>query len=85
MDLSGVVLACWPEHLADIKNVVRALPWATVHHEDEQGRLVIVIEAEDSAQSQARLLELQRLSHVLSAQLAAYLPSETFGERRNIQ
>lgn len=84
MDLSGIVLACLPEHVAEAKRAVSALPWATVRHEDPKGRLVIVIEATGSAQSQARLLELQRLPRVLSAQLAAYFPSDTSEEEFDI-
>lgn len=84
MDISGIVLACLPEHLAEAKCAVSALPWATVRHEDQKGRLVVVIEAADTQQSEARLLELQKLPCILSAQLAAYFPSEDFEEERNV-
>lgn len=82
MDISGIVLACLPEHLAEAKCAVSALSWATVRHEDPKGRLVVVIEAADVQQSQARLLELQKLPRILSAQLAAYFPSEDFEDER---
>ena len=76
MDISGIVLACLPKHLEEAKRAVSGLSWATVRHEDRKGRLVVVIEAADSKQSQARFLELQKLPRILSAQLAAYFPSD---------
>jgi nitrate reductase NapD len=70
--VSGIVVACRPEHLDAVREAIDALEWAEVHHPDPRGRLVVTIEARDTQESVARLLELQRLPQVMSAELAEY-------------
>ncbi len=74
MDVSGIVIACKPEDLAEMKISVNALEWADVHHEDPCGRLVATIVAQSTKESEERLRQLQQLPKVLSAQLAGYYP-----------
>ncbi len=74
MDVSGIVIACMPEHLAETKLSVNALAWAEVHHEDPRGRIVATIEAQSTKESEERLRQLQELPKVLSAQMAGYYP-----------
>jgi len=74
MDVSGIVIACKPERLAETKVSVNALEWAEVHHEDPKGRIVATIEAQSTKESEERLHQLQQLPNVLSAQLAGYYP-----------
>ena len=70
MNVSGVVVACRPEHLDPVAEAVEALPWAQVHHRDGQGRLVVTIEAADEDEGAARLRGLQQLEHVVMAEMA---------------
>jgi nitrate reductase NapAB chaperone NapD len=72
MTISGIVVACRPEHLAGMTEAVNALPWAEVHYTDPDGRLVVTIEAGDIEQSMDRLKELQGLPRVLMAELAEF-------------
>ena len=76
MTISGVVVACRPEHLVEMRAALSGIPWAEVHYEDPAGRLVVVIEATDVDQSMDRLGELQRLPRVLMAELAEYCIEE---------
>jgi nitrate reductase NapAB chaperone NapD len=73
MSVSGVVVACRPQHLAQVAAGVEALAWAQVHHRDTEGRLVVTIDADNEGQSAARLLDLQRLPHVLMAEMVQYV------------
>jgi nitrate reductase NapAB chaperone NapD len=84
MTISGVVLACRPQHLVETTESVNGLPWAEVHYADPKGRLVVIIEADDVDQSMDRLQELQRLPHVLVAELAEFT-TEGDVERRESQ
>ena len=84
MTVSGIVVACRPEHLAATTAAVNELPWAKVHYTDPKGRLVVIIEADDVDQSMGRLQELQRLPHVLVAELAEFT-TEGDVERREFQ
>ena len=73
MNISGVVVACRPEHLDPVAEAVQALPWAQVHHRDDLGRLVVTVEAADGDEGAAHLRELQQLEHVVMAEMAEYV------------
>lgn len=72
MMLSGIVMACRPEDLAEAIDRIDALPWADVHYSGLDGRLVVTIEAEDMDQSIARLKTLQNMPRILMAELSQY-------------
>ena len=76
MTISGIVVACRPEHLAETTGAVNALPWAEVHYSDPRGRLVVTVEAAGLDESMDRVQELQRLPRVLMAELAEYAIEE---------
>jgi len=76
MTVSGIVMACRPEHLDEMAAVVNALDWAEVHYTDQDGRLVVTIEASDIDESMNRLKELQGLPRAIMAELAEFVVEE---------
>jgi nitrate reductase NapD len=72
MTVSGIVVACRPEQLAETAKAINAFPWAEVHYTDPNGRLVVTIEADDVEESMDRLEDLQGLPRVLMAELAEF-------------
>ncbi len=76
MVVSGIVVACRPGDIGSVSERIDALPWGEVHHCDPNGRLIVVIEAEDTEESMARLKRVQALPHVLMAELGAYYLDE---------
>ena len=72
MTVSGIVVACRPEHLDEMAEAVNAIPWAEVRYTDPNGRLVVIIEASDVEESMDRLGDLQALPRVLMAELAEF-------------
>jgi len=70
-------MACRPEDLAATIAVVDGLAWASVHHTEPAGRLVVTIEAADVDESIERLKQLQGLPRVLMAELAQYCVEAT--------
>jgi nitrate reductase NapAB chaperone NapD len=72
VSVSGIVVACRPEHLDGVAERLNALAWAEVHYTDSRGRLVVTIEAADTDESRARLEQIQALPRVLMAELAEY-------------
>ena len=74
--VSGIVMACRPEHLGEMAEVVNALDWAEVHYTDQDGRLVVTIEASDIDESMNRLKELQGLPRAIMAELAEFVVEE---------
>jgi nitrate reductase NapAB chaperone NapD len=79
MTVSGIVVACRPEDLARTSEAVNALAWAEVRYSDPAGRLVVIIEADDVAESMNRLKELKELPRVLMAELAEFAVEEDDG------
>ena len=76
MTVSGIVMACRPEHLDEMSGVVNGLDWAEVHYTDGGGRLVVTIEAADIHESIERLKELQGLPFAIMAELAEFVVEE---------
>lgn len=70
MNLSGIIVAAKPEWLANVVADLNALPGVEVHQVDEAtGRIVVVQEAADIPAEVDGLERIQRLPHVLMAQL----------------
>ena len=76
MTVSGIVVACRPEHLAETTEAVDAFPWAEVHYTDPNGRLVVTIEADGVGESMDRVKDLQDLPCVLMAEMAEFAVEE---------
>lgn len=72
MNVSGVVLACKPEHIPQITRSVNDLQWAEVHFTQPVGRMVVTIEGADVRQSMDRLTHIKGLPRVISAEMAEY-------------
>lgn len=66
-------MRCRPEDRGAVRRAVEELPWADTHREDDSGHLIVTIEAQDVDQSAQRLLQIQSLPRVLSAELSAYV------------
>ena len=73
MTISGIVVACRPEHLAEAREALGAFAWAEIHYADPAGRIVLTIAAADVDESKERSEQLQRQPRVLVAELAEYV------------
>lgn len=67
--IAGVVVHVAPQRLTLAGAAIAALPGAAVHATNPQGKLVVTLEAESSAQILAQLEAAQRIEGVLSAVL----------------
>jgi nitrate reductase NapAB chaperone NapD len=76
MMISGVLVVSNPEHQSQVRAAVEVFPWAEVHHEDPDGRLVITIEAGDTDQAIARLSEVKELPRVILAEMVEHYVEE---------
>jgi nitrate reductase NapAB chaperone NapD len=72
MMISGVLVVAKPEHQSQVRTALEVFPWAEVHHEDPDGRLVITIEAHDTDQAIARLREIKELPRVVLAEMVEH-------------
>jgi nitrate reductase NapD len=77
MNISGVVVRTTPEHLEEVIKSLEESGMCEVHFHDEQGRIVVTIEAETTEEEVFKLKAIQSLNHVLSADLVyAYSEEE---------
>jgi len=72
MMISGVLVVAKPEHQSQVRTALEVFPWAEVHHQDPDGRLVITIEADDTDQAIARLREVKELPRVVLAEMVEH-------------
>ena len=72
MMISGVLVVAKPEHQSQVRTALEVFPWAEVHHQDPDGRLVITIEADDTDQAIARLQEIKDLPRVVLAEMVEH-------------
>ena len=70
--VSGVLVVAKPEHQSQVRTALEVFPWAEVHHEDPDGRLVITIEADDTDQAIARLQQVKELPRVVLAEMVEH-------------
>ena len=70
--VSGVLVVAKPEHQSQVRTALEVFPWAEVHHEDPDGRLVVTIEADDTDQAIARLQQVKELPRVVLAEMVEH-------------
>jgi nitrate reductase NapAB chaperone NapD len=71
--ISGVVVVCAPERMAEAQAALERYPWLEIHHEKPDGRMVATLEAADTSESMQRLREIQDLPQIIMAELAEYV------------
>jgi len=77
MNVSGVVVRTKPELVEEVVRGLEESGMCDVHFHDEKGRIVVTIEAETTEEEIFKLKAIQKLEHVLSAELVyAYSEEE---------
>lgn len=77
MNLSGILVVAKPQWLGQVVEAVNALEGVEVHQVDEQtGRIVAVLEAEDINAEIGRLKEIKAQPHVLMAEMVYHYLAE---------
>ncbi len=71
--VSGVLAICRPEHLVESTAAMREMAGVEIHFTDPRGRLVVTIEGSTTEDCAERLRAIQRLPHVLSAEMAMHV------------
>lgn len=69
IQIASLIVHAQPALMAAVKANLRHLPGLELHQESPQGKLVVVLEAEDEAQILATLDAIQNLPGVLNAAL----------------
>jgi nitrate reductase NapD len=70
MNISSIVVRCTPEHYDEVKAWCESGEVCEYHFGDKPtGKIIVTIEAEDVNGEIAKLMEIQRAPHVISAEM----------------
>jgi len=72
MSLSAILLIAAPGQAPQVRQALAEQPWAELHQQDDAGRMIVTVEAEDTDQGVVRLKALKALPGVLSAELVIH-------------
>ncbi|EPJ46754.1 MAG: hypothetical protein OFPII_18450 [Osedax symbiont Rs1] len=65
----SMILMTRPQHKQQVIEVIKQLPGSEVHGSDEQGRIVVVAEADSNFELVKRMEKLQNIEHIVSSSL----------------
>ena len=67
MNISGVLVKAYPQHLPSIEKALIVMAGVEVHGNNEDGRIVITVEDESANNISDTLVQIQNVPGVLSA------------------
>ncbi len=86
MNLSSIVVLTKPEYLEEIINTIKSSNDYEYHLHDEKGRIIVTIEGKDTDEEIGKLMKLQALPHVISAEMVfAYSEDELEQAREELE
>jgi nitrate reductase NapD len=67
MNISGVLVKAYPQHLPSIEKILTTIDGVEVHGNNEDGRMVVTVEQESANNISDTLVQIQDVPGVLSA------------------
>ena len=67
MNITGVIVRAWPEHLAAVQAQLLTQPGVEIHAVTEDGRLVVTVEDDNDGVLADRIMNFNAMQGVLSA------------------
>ena len=67
MNISGILVKAYPQHLPSIEKVLTSMEGVEVHGNNEDGRMVITVEQQSANNISDTLVQIQDVPGVLSA------------------
>lgn len=81
MNISSIVVKCAPKFLEEVLSSIEASGVCEIYTYDKNGRIVAIIEGESTEEESKKLMAIQALPHVLSAEMVyAYSENEFSAE-----
>lgn len=78
MNISSVVVKCAPEYIEFVLNELHQSGQCEVYAHDELGRIIIILEGENTEEESEKLRKVQEIPHVLSAEMAMAFSENEF-------
>ena len=77
MNISGVLVRSYPEHIQSVSDELAQIDGVEVHGSNDDGRMVVTIEQENAGQLSDMLVRMQDLPGVLSTSMVYHQFEET--------
>lgn len=86
MNISGILVQVRPDYLIEVIDAIKNADYCDYHMHDENGKIVVTLEGEDVSEEIAKLNRLQKIPHVISADMMyAYSEDELDKERAKLE
>lgn len=86
MNISGILVQTRPDYLNEVIEAIKKSDSFDYHMHDKNGKIVVTIEGEDVSEEIAKLNILQKIPHVISADMMyAYSEDELDKERDKLE
>ncbi len=86
MNISSIVVQTRPEFLNEVLEKLKASPLCDYHFHDEKGRIIITIEGEGIEEEMAKLREIEKIPHIISADMQmSYSEEELEAEKEKLE
>jgi nitrate reductase NapD len=69
MSICSVIIRTLPENVPAVEFALKKIDLCEVHFKDNEGRIVVTVEAGDPEEEMAKLDEIKQIRHVLSVDL----------------
>lgn len=69
LHIASLVVMSHPDHLQQVQDTIFSIPGTEIPNSTPEGKLVVVLEADDQAQLLDRIDHIQGADHILSASL----------------
>lgn len=86
MNISSIVVQTNPMYTEEVVEILKSADFCDYHFHDEKGRIIITIEGEGVEEEIAKLVKIQEMAHIISADMSfAYSEDELNAERDKLE
>jgi nitrate reductase NapD len=80
MNISSVVVKCAPEYIGFVLKKLNESGQCEVYAHDELGRIIIILEGENTEEESEKLRKIQEIPHILAAEMAMAFSENEFSD-----
>lgn len=86
MNISSIVVQTNPKHTEEIVELLKQADFCDYHFHDDKGRIIVTIEGEGVEEEIPKLVQIQSMEHVISADMSfAFSEDELNAERDKLE
>lgn len=86
MNISSIVVQTNPTYTEEVVEILKSSDFCDYHFHDEKGRIIVTIEGEGVEEEIAKLVKIQEMAHIISADMSfAYSEDELNAERDKLE